>query len=115
MSRYGVRFLLICIFADLAMIAIAVHRYPAYWLQPGARMFVAEAVGALVVYAALIAWTAWRREQWWVRASGFAFVAGSIIAAVEIANMLAEHDILVHVHGPALTIAAMLTLFGTWT
>lgn len=113
-SKAAVFFLLALILANLTMIAVAVNRYPAFWLQPGARVFAAEAVCALIVYAALIMWSARRQDSRALPAFEFAFVLGLVAAAIEISGMMLENNIVLHLHSAAVPIVSMLTLFAIW-
>lgn len=55
--------MLALILANLTMIAVAVAQYPAFFYQPGARIFVLESTSVLVAYAAAAVWIGRRQAQ----------------------------------------------------
>ena len=104
----------VLIVADLAMIAVAVARYPALLSQPGARTFVAEPICVLIVYAVAIFCFAERRGATWDTILPTAVTFGLLTGTFEIVNMGIENGIPFSVHSPILQIGSMLTIFTLW-
>lgn len=107
-------FLLAVVLASLTMAAIAVRAYPAYWSQPGARRYVAEAAGALLPYAAGLVWALRRRGAWWDSLFGIAAVFGAVTGCMEVANVASENGLLPGLHGAAPQIGSELLVFVVW-
>lgn len=106
--------LLALIVLSLGMIVVAVARYPALFLQPGAHFLVAEPVFALVAYTVAILCFARARGPLWNRILPTALTFGLFSAAVEIVNIGIENGIPFSVHSPGVQIAFMLTIFTLW-
>ncbi|GAC1653701.1 MAG: hypothetical protein NVS9B15_14400 [Acidobacteriaceae bacterium] len=111
--RAAITFVLaVLIVADLAMIAVAVARYPALLSQPGARTFVAEPIFVLIVYAVAIFCFAKRRRATWDTILPTAVTFGVLTGTFEIVNIGIENGIPFSVHGRILQIGSMLTIFA---
>ncbi len=102
--RRGAFALLMLIVINLAMIALGVVRYPQFWLQPGARAFVAEPVCVLVAYAIVVIWIARTQGAYWDGILRAAAIFGVLTGALEIINIGIENGVPFSVHGPALQI-----------
>lgn len=102
------------VLATLAMAGVAVERYPAIWLQPGARTYVAEQLTILLAYAVVIAWIMRRRGTWWDTAVGVAAIFGLISGAMEAINIACENGLLPASHGPMLPVVFQLSVFLVW-
>ncbi len=100
--------------ADLGMIVIAVARYPAFFSQPGARLFELEPICALVVYAVAVFCFAQPRGAIWNTLRTTAVVFGLLTGTFEVVNMGIENGIPFSLHGPAFQIGSMLTIFTLW-
>ena len=112
--RPGAFALLVLIVINLAMIAISVVRYPAFWSQPGARAFVVEPMSVLVAYAIAIVCIARTQSTYWdgiLRAAG---IFGVLAGALEIINIGIESGTPFSTRGPALQIVFMLSIFTSW-
>jgi len=102
--------------ANLAMIVIAVARYPALFSQPRARFAVVGPVAVLIVYAVVFVWigrTRTRRFNW-DKIMASAALYGLLGGILDVLNIAVENGIPIALHIPALTIGVMLTLFGSW-
>src|SRR5947209_20110502 len=96
--------LLVCNVVSLCAIYLGVRRYPPFWSQAGAWVYVCEPVAALLVYSGLVVWLSERHGAWWESVLRVAFVFGIAAAAVDLAGLILEDGILIHVRGPAMQI-----------
>ncbi len=99
---------------NLAMITAAVRRYPAFWSQAGAKVYVIEAACALVAYGVISAWIAPRAGERWAVIERTAILFGCLAAAVDILGLLVENGLLLEVNGPSLQICVMAITFVLW-
>lgn len=106
--------LLTCNAASLCLIYFGVKQYPPFWSQAGAWVYVCELVAALLVYSGLVVWASEMCGEWWQTVLRIAFVFGMTAAAVDVLGLIVEDGIVVRLHGPAMQIAMMLTLFTLW-
>jgi hypothetical protein len=106
--------LLALIVLNLAMIAVAIARYPALFAQHSALLFVLEPAGILLVYAvATVSITKARGTTWnTIRKNAIAF--GLITGALEVLNIGIENNAAPTARGPALSIGFMLIVFTLW-
>jgi hypothetical protein len=102
------------ILINLGMIALGVARYPALLLQSGARTFVAEPIGVLVVYAIAVVCIARTHGTYWDGILRTAIVFGLLGGTLEIIDIGIENGIPFAVRGPALQIVFMLSIFTSW-
>jgi len=106
--------LLACNAVSLGAIYFGVRQYPPFWSQAEAWVYVCEPVAALLVYSGLTVWLSEMRDAWWETVLRIALLFGMAAAAVDFVGLIIENGIVVHVHGPAVQIAMMLTLFTVW-
>src|SRR5215467_3806163 len=106
--------LLALIAANLAMILIAVARYREFFSQPGAQSVIWGPAAVLLVYAVVFLWIATTRRFNLDTIVESAALYGLLGGALDVLNILAENGIPIAVRIPALTLAVMLTLFGSW-
>jgi hypothetical protein len=99
---------------NLALVALGLARYPAYFLQPGARTFVWETVGAFLVYAFAIVRIASVQSSYWRTILRSATIFGLTLGMFEIVNIGIENGIPFTVRGPILQIVFMLAVFISW-
>ena len=104
--------LLVLTVLNLGMIAVGVSRYPALLSQPGARTFVAEPIGVLVVYAIAVVCIAKTHGTYWILRTAVIF--GLLAGTFEIINIGIENGIPFAVRGPALQIVTMFSIFTSW-
>ena len=102
------------IVANLAMIAIGVAKYPAFFSQPGAHIVLLESVSVLVAYAVAAVWIGRSRGTNWDAIVRCATLFGLLGGALEALNIGIENGIPVAIHIPALPIGFMLTIFTSW-
>lgn len=106
--------LLVCNAVSLGAIYFGVRRYPPFWSQAGAWVYVCEPVAMLLVYSGLVVWGSEKRGEWWDTVLQIAVLFGMGAAAVDFVGLIVENGMVVHVRGPAVQIATMLTLFALW-
>lgn len=106
--------LLVCNAVSLCAIYLGVRQYPPFWSQAGAWMCVCEPVAALFVYSGLVVWVSEKRGPWWQTVLRIAAAFGIAAAAIDLVGLIIEDGLVVHIHGPAMQIAVMLTLFTLW-
>jgi hypothetical protein len=99
--------------ATLGLAAVALHREPAFFLQPNAQRYVSEAAIPLVLYAAIAVIVAFRRSPH-PHALRFATLAGLALSVPDILSLCIENGIPFSVSSPALQISVMLLLFLGW-
>jgi hypothetical protein len=105
--------ILALVVANLMMIGLAVVQYPDFFSQPGAHVVVLESSFALVAYAVAALWVGRPRgadRDIIVSAALFGLLGGT----VEALNIGTENGIPAAIHAPALPIAFVLTIFGSW-
>lgn len=100
--------------ANLAMIFIAVALYWALFSQPGAQFAVVGPVAVLIVYAVLFLSIGSTRRFNSAKIMRGAALYGMLGSILDVLNIAVENRIPIVLHIPALTIAVMLTLFGSW-
>jgi hypothetical protein len=106
--------LLILIAVSVGMAAIAVGRYPAFLLQPGARIFLFEPIGALLVYAVGIFLLSRAQGSYWDAIRKTAMVFGVLTGMLEILNIGIENGIPFLMSGPRVALGFMLVVFTLW-
>jgi hypothetical protein len=100
--------------ADLAMMAIAVARYPAFSSQPGADLVALEAVSVLAAYAVAAVWILRKRGPDWDVIVGNATVFGILGGTLEALNIGIENGIPLAIHFPPLLFGFMLLIVSSW-
>lgn len=106
--------LILLIAGIAATVAAGVGRYPAFLVQPGARVYLWNLFGVLFVYLALIVAVAKARRAGWDRILWIAVTFGLLTAAVELIGIAIENGILFTVRGPFLQIGFMVLTFTLW-
>jgi hypothetical protein len=106
--------LLACNALSLGAICLGVRQYPPFWSQPGAWVYVCEPVSALLVYSGLVVWLSEMRGEWWRTVLRTAVLFGVGAACLDLFALMVEDGIAVPVHGAAVQIGTMLTLFTLW-
>jgi len=99
--------------ANVAMLFIAVTRYRRFFAQPGAEVAVLEPVVVLAIYAGIFIWIGRTRRIDFdkiVSSAAFYGVCGGIL---EVLNIGVENG-MPSLAVPAVTVGAMLVLFGSW-
>jgi hypothetical protein len=112
--QIGAAALLACNAASLCAIYVGVRQYPPFWFQPAAWVYASQTVAMLLVYSGLIVWVSERRGEWWHTVLRAAAAFGIAAAIVDLIGLILEDGIVVHLHGPAMQIGMMLTLFLLW-
>jgi hypothetical protein len=105
--------ILALVVANLVMIGLAVVQYPDFFSQPGAHVVVLESSFTLVAYAVAALWVGRPRgadRDIIVSAALFGLLGGT----VEALNIGTENGIPAAIHAPALPIAFLLTIIGSW-
>ena len=97
-----------------AMVWVAVGRYPAFLVQPGAHAYLRNLFCILLVYLALIFTLAkvWRAS--WDRILRIAVTFGLLAAIVELIGIGIENGIFFAVRGPFLQIGFMVLTLTLW-
>jgi len=90
---------------------LAVARYPAFFLQPGALVYLFEPIGALVVYAVAIVLVARAHGQSWDAVLKTAIPFGLLTGIFEVLNIGIENGIPFRAAGPGLAIGFMIVVF----
>jgi hypothetical protein len=106
--------LVVMIAASIGMAVAAVERSPEWFLNPGARPYLAEVVFALVVYAGVIVIVVANRGEEWDEELRNAAIFGSTAGLVDVASFALEHVGFAERRLPAVTLAAMLVMFVLW-
>ena len=106
--------LLALIVANLAMAAIAVGRYPAFFAQRGARLFLLEPISVLLVYAVGVVVVARTRGPYWDAILKTAIAFGAFTGILEVVNIGIENGIPFGVPGSVLPISSMAIVFTLW-
>jgi hypothetical protein len=106
--------MLALIVANLAIIGVAVTQYPAFFLQPGARIDVREPIFVLVAYAFAAVLVGRTGSPGWDAAVRTATLFGILGGTAEAFNIAIENGIPAAIHIPALLIAFMFTIFASW-
>jgi len=109
--RAFVLMLVACAIADVGIVVVALTRYPAFFLQPGARLMVAEPLSALALCTGLVSWAGWKPERRWRTLFKIAASCGIIGAALEALNIAVENS---SANSPAITLGLMFGLFLSW-
>jgi len=105
--------LLTLIAVSLGMAAVAVARYPAFFLQSGARVYLFEPIGALVVYAVAIVLVARAHGQYWDAVLKTAILFGFLTGILEVVNIGIENGIPFRA-GPGVAIGFMIVVLTLW-
>ena len=98
----------------LAMAILAVAQYPAFFLHPGARVYLFEPIGALVVYAVAIVLVARAHGQCWDAVLKTAIPFGLLTGIFEVLNIGIENGIPFRAAGPGVAIGFMIVVFTLW-
>jgi len=105
----------------LALIAIcvglavtAVVRYPAFFSQPSARLYLFAPIGALLVYAVAIFLVSRTRALSWDAVLKTATVFGVLTGILEIVNIGIENVIPSSISGPRIALGFMFVVFTLW-
>jgi hypothetical protein len=106
--------LLTLIAVSLGMAAVAVAQYPTFFLQPAARVYLFEPIGAKVVYAVAIVLVARARGQYWDAVLKTAIPFGFLAGILEIVNIGIENGIPFSVPAPAVPSGFMVVVFTLW-
>ena len=106
--------LIVCNAVSLCGIYFGVGRYPPFWSEVGAWVYVCQLVAALLVYSGLVVWVSEIRGEWWGAVLRIAGWFGVAAAAVDLTGLALEDGLLLRVRGPAMQIATMLSLFTLW-
>ena len=72
---------------NLALVALGLSRYPAYFLQPGAATFVWESIGALLIYAFAISGITKMQSAYWRTILRTTAIFGLVLGVFEILNI----------------------------
>ena len=106
--------LLALIGINVGMAAIAVARFPAFFVQPAARVYLFEPIGALVVYAVAIVLVARVNGQYSDAVLKTAIPLGFLTGILEVVNIGIENGIPVRVVGSAVALGFMVVVFTLW-
>jgi|ERR1700730_2681222 len=112
--RPGAIALLLLIVVDLAMIAIALRLYPAFFSQPDGVFVVLEAVSVLLFYAGAVVWFGRTTGQDWKTILEWATPFGLLGGTLEALNIAIESGAPVAIHTPTVPIAFMCIVFASW-
>jgi hypothetical protein len=93
---------------------LAVARYPAFFLQPGACVYLFEPISALVVYAVAIVLVARAHGQSWDAVLKTAIPFGFLTGIFEVLNIGIENGIPFRAAGPGVAIGFMIVVFTLW-
>jgi hypothetical protein len=100
---------------DAGMAALAVARYPAFFEQHSALVYVLELAGILLLYAVVTALLLGVRDRVWNRILTNASAFGVITGALEIVNIGLENSGVAAAHMPAFPIGFMVIVFSLWS
>jgi hypothetical protein len=106
--------LLTLIAVSLVMTAVAVARYPAFFLQPAARAYLFEPIGALVVYSVAFVLIARAHGPYWDAVLKTAIPFGFLTGILEIVNIGIENGIPFRASGPGVAMGFMFLVFALW-
>ncbi|HEY1208977.1 MAG TPA: hypothetical protein VGE85_06400 [Terracidiphilus sp.] len=112
-SVFGV-VLLALIALNISMTAVAIARYPAFFQQYLALMYVLELAGMLFVYAAGAVYIARASGALWSTVRKNATVFAFVTAALELINLGIENASPAAASNPILSIGSMLIVFMLW-
>jgi len=106
--------LLTLVAISLAMAIVAVARYPAFFLQRGARVFLSEPIFALLVYVVGIVLVSRSRGPYWDAVLKTAIPFGFLTGIIEIVNIGIENGIPFRASGPGVATGFMILVFTLW-
>jgi hypothetical protein len=99
---------------NAGMAAFAISRYPAFFAQHSALVYVLELFGILLLYAVLAVYLVRVRGGAWSTILTNAMMFGVITGALEMINIGLEDLAPAAVHGPAVPIGFMAIVFSLW-
>lgn len=99
---------------SVGMAVVEVARYPAYFAQRGARIFLFEAICALLVYAVAVVPVSRARGPYWDAILETAVVFGVPTGVLEVLNIAIENGLPFLERGPAVPIGFMAFVFTLW-
>jgi hypothetical protein len=99
---------------NAGMAAFAIARYPAFFAQHSALVYVLELIGILLLYTVLTMYLLMVRGGAWNTILTNATVFGVITGALEIINIGLENAAPTAVRGPAVSIGFMAIVFSLW-
>ena len=99
---------------NIGMAVIAVARYPAFFSQPGARRFLFEPIGALLIYLVAIVLVSRTHGPNWDAILKTAILFGGLTGILEVANICIENGIPFSISGPRVAPGFMLVVFTLW-
>jgi hypothetical protein len=106
--------LLTLVAISLAMAIVAVARYPAFFLQHGARVFLSEPICALLGYVVGIVLVSRSRGPHWDTILKTAVAFGVLTGILEVVNIGIENGIPFSASGPAVALGFMVVVFTLW-
>jgi hypothetical protein len=106
--------LLSLIAMTVGLAAMAVARYPAFFSQPTARLYLFEPICALLIYAVGIVLVSRTHGAYWNAMLKTAFVFGVLSGILEIVNIGIENGIPFPVPGPGVALGFMVVVFTLW-
>ena len=112
-SLFGVA-LLALISLDFLMAAAATMRYPAFFQQHLAQLYVLELTGILLIYAAATIHIARASGELWSAVRRNATLFGLITGGLELVDLGIENAAPAAASNPVLSIGAMLIVFSLW-